>query len=213
MAHSALQRRVRISSRGTAERLESLRSIAWRLRIAFISTGAPAGMLAWSASSSPCTCAIAASNRASSASISCAPISYWATSRRAVEKRCAWPIAMPPETPAPCSVKLAAMAPVFSPSFTSLLFPEALADQLDQRGERGFGILALGFDENAAALAGGEHHHPHDALRVHAATVARQPNLGREGAGDLGELGRGARVQAQFVHDFSFGLRHCRRPR
>src|SRR5882672_3060629 len=213
MAHSALQRRVRISSRGTAERLESLRSIAWRLRIAFISTGAPAGMLAWSASSSPCTCAIAASNRASSASISCAPISYWATSRRAVEKRCAWPIAMPPETPAPCSVKLAAIAPVFSPGFTLLLLPEALADELDQSRKRGVRVFAVGLDQNAAALDGGKHHHPHDALRVDAAAVARQPHLGRKGAGDLGELGRGARVQSELVHDFSLGLRHCRRPR
>jgi len=55
----ALQRRLPISSRGTTERLESLSSIACRLRIAFISAGAPADTLACSAASSPRTWAIA----------------------------------------------------------------------------------------------------------------------------------------------------------
>src|SRR5436189_284038 len=50
-----------MSSRGTAERLESLSSIACRLRIAFISAGAPVDTLACSAASSPRTWATAAS--------------------------------------------------------------------------------------------------------------------------------------------------------
>ena len=49
-------------------------------------------------------------------------------------------------------------------------------------------------------LSGEEHH------------LARQPHLGRELPGGLGELGRGARVQAQLVDDLSFCLRHCSSP-
>src|SRR5262245_8311071 len=115
---------------------------------------------------------------------------------------------MPPETPAPCRVKLAA-AVWDSPGFkVLLLLAEALGDQLAERRHRRVGVLALGLDENAAALARGEHHHAHDALRVHAAAVAREPDLRGEAGRDLGELRRGARVQAELVHDLSLGSSH-----
>jgi hypothetical protein len=58
------------------------------------------------------------------------------------------------------------------------------------------------------AHAGGQHHHAHDALGVDAA-VARLMNIAGKTAGQLGELGRRAGVQAQLIADGRGGLDHA----
>ena len=135
--------------------------------------------------------ATASSKRAISASISLGARSRSARPRAArCVIRCAWPMAMPPETPAPCSVKLAPAGATSAGSTVaslglahrpppSLAFAELVARSASpapraprprpRRRSR---------SPIAAALACGEHHHAHDALRVHAAAVARQPDVG-----------------------------------
>src|SRR6185369_11212780 len=128
-------------------------------------------------------------------------------------------MAMPAETPAPCRVKQASAmaarggAPAFASGFSTAL---VLVGSFTLAGSFAFAELvrvgALGLDHDGGALAGGQHHHAHDALGVHAPAVARQPDLARELARGLGELGRGPRVQAQLVDDLSFRLGHCNNP-
>ena len=60
-----------------------------------------------------------------------------------------------------------------------------------------------------AADAGGQHHHAHDALGIDAAVAAREPDLAGIAARELGELGRGARMQAQLIADGHGCLDHC----
>ena len=67
-AHSALARRLRISSRGACASAESLRIMRCRSRKASNSAGEPAGMWALSAASPSCAVFIARSKRATSAS-------------------------------------------------------------------------------------------------------------------------------------------------
>ena len=95
----------------------------------------------------------------------------------------------------------------------SLSFAELVFHQLRHRVERRVGVRAGGFDPDPAALAGGEHHHAHDALRVHAPAVPRQPHVGAELGRDLRHLGRRARVQAELVLDLNLALRHALAPR
>lgn len=110
-------------------------------------------------------------------------------------------MAMPLETASPCSAKE-------MPPKGSLLLAEAVANELDD-GLQGFvGPLALGFDLDLAAFGGGKHHHAHDALGVDPSPVAADPDLAGKLAGELGELGRGPRVQSELVDDFDFGLGH-----
>src|SRR5204863_5537476 len=66
----------------------------------------------------------------------------------------------------------------------------------------------LGLDDDRGALAGGEHHHAHDALRVYPAAVARQPELARVAARHLRKLGRGPGMQAKLIDDQHFSARH-----
>src|SRR6185436_8583214 len=104
---------------------------------------------------------------------------------------------MPADTATPCSTK-----------FTLLPLVELARDQLLQRCERSFGVHPVGLDGDGGAFARGEHHHAHDALRVDAAAVARQPELALVAARDLGQLGRGPRVQAELVDDLYLSARH-----
>ena len=68
---------------------------------------------------------------------------------------------------------------------------------------------AAGLDDDLGALGGRQHHDAHDALGVHPAAVAGEPDFALETAGELRELGRGARMQAELVDDFNFPLLHC----
>ena len=61
----------------------------------------------------------------------------------------------------------------------------------------------------ALGTARRQHHHPHDALGIDAPAVALDPDVAAVLAGHLRQLGRGARMQAQLVDDFSFLLLHC----
>src|SRR5688572_5945810 len=134
-------------------------------------------------------------------------------------KRCAWPMAMPPETPMPCIVKqtvgaaavrsveraLAVPETVIAPS---LAFAELVGEELLDRVD-GLGLVrALGLQFDRAPDARGEHHHAHDALRVHAPAVARDPYPALVARGRLRELGRRTRVQAELVGDRDGALEH-----
>ena len=66
----------------------------------------------------------------------------------------------------------------------------------------------LGLERHLRALAGGEHHHAHDALGVDAAAVARHRDVALVLRRELRELGRRARVQAELVDDLNLALLH-----
>src|SRR6266850_2718379 len=108
---------------------------------------------------------------------------------------------VPVETACPWRTKFIAALVLFA-------FAESIAYKLQDRGERLLGVGAFGLDGYGGALAGGEHHHAHDAFRIDPPLVARDPDLRSERARGLGELRRGARVQAQLVDDFSGGASH-----
>src|SRR6516225_2155796 len=87
-------------------------------------------------------------------------------------------------------------------------FAEAFSDQLEHCGQGSIGILAFGVDDDTCALAGGEHHHAHDALRVDPLSVAFEPYVGGKLAGGLRQFRRGSRMQAQLVDDWRFSSWH-----
>jgi hypothetical protein len=58
-----------------------------------------------------------------------------------------------------------------------------------------------GIDHDAAAPAGRQHHHPHDALAVDPLAVALQLDAAREATGAAHQLGRGPGVEPQAVGD------------
>ena len=87
--------------------------------------------------------------------------------------------------------------------------PELVGEELLQRVHRGLLVVAVGLDLDRRAHARGEHHHAHDALRVHAPAVAGEPDAAAEPGGELRELGRGARVQSELVHDGHVLLDHA----
>src|SRR5262245_55227832 len=120
-------------------------------------------------------------------------------------KRCACPMAMPPDTPMPCIVKLTLDAgPVMSFAFAELVGEEFL----DGVG-RLLLVGAVGLDLDHGAQARRQHHHAHDAFRVHAPAVARDPHLARELPRGLRELRRSARMQPQLVGDLDRALDHA----
>ena len=65
----------------------------------------------------------------------------------------------------------------------------------------GVGFGALGFDLDAAAGAGGQHHQAHDGAGIDGLAVLGDADLGVIARRGLDELGRGAGVQAAFVDD------------
>src|SRR5262245_444909 len=83
-----------------------------------------------------------------------------------------------------------------------------------QRGDRRCGlrlVAALGLELDLGALAGRQHHHAHDALGIHTTTSSAPVHLAGKAAGQLGELGRRARMQPQLVIDREYGLDHGHR--
>src|SRR5438552_5466209 len=89
---------------------------------------------------------------------------------------------------------------------------ELLAEEFleRRRGVAFVGPFDLELDHRADAR--GEHHHPHDALRVHAPSVALDPDAALEFRGELRELRRGARVQPELVADADRALDHRHSP-
>src|SRR5512134_1853813 len=108
-------------------------------------------------------------------------------------------MAMPPETPIPWIVKdmgawgvavrgwrgrtdggsnRGARFTRRAPS--SFALPELFHDQLHDRLHRLLLVRAAGLDGHLRALGRGQHHHAHDAFRIDAAAVARQPYLALE---------------------------------
>src|SRR5438552_13345948 len=89
---------------------------------------------------------------------------------------------------------------------------ELLAEEFleRRRGVAFVGPFDLELDHRADAR--GEHHHAHDALRVHAPAVALDPDAALEAGSELRELGRGARVQPELVADADLPLDHAHSP-
>src|SRR5262245_1535101 len=120
--------------------------------------------------------------------------------------RCAWPMAMPSDTPMPCMVKQTEELIVRSLSFAELV-GEELLDRVQRRGL----VLAVGLELDGGPDPRGQHHHAHDALGVHAPALARDEELRLEARRELRELGRRARVQSQLVGDLDRAFLHQRR--
>src|SRR5258708_26073013 len=91
-------------------------------------------------------------------------------------KRCACPIAMPPETPMPCIVKqtLEGTARVPSGIMALLALVELVGEALLDGAARRFLVGPVGFQLDRGSQARGAHHHTPDALRLHAPAGARE---------------------------------------
>src|SRR3569833_2189178 len=104
-------------------------------------------------------------------------------------------MAMPPETPMPCSEKLTVLLRSRWKSG-----PPAHRWLPPRRRRR--------FPGDGAALGGGQHHHAHDALGIDPTAVARHEYTALEAGGQLGQPGRWARVQPQHEDDINVPLLH-----
>src|SRR5262245_30257580 len=89
---------------------------------------------------------------------------------------------------------------------------EFFAEEPFQRRRRVAFVGPVDFELEGRADARREHHHAHDALRVHAPAVALDPDAALEARGELRELGRGARVQPELVADADLALDHAHSP-
>jgi hypothetical protein len=69
-------------------------------------------------------------------------------------------------------------------------------------------LRSRGAHDNRRSALGGEHHHSHDALRVHLKIVAHDGDIALEFSRRLHDLGGRARMYAQLVDDFCFALWH-----
>src|SRR5437763_1737759 len=94
----------------------------------------------------------------------------------------------------------------------SLPLAEIVADQRADRLDRLILVGTVDLERDLRSLAGGEHHHAHDALRVDLAAVARDLHVALKFGCELRQLGRSARMQAQLVDDLNFALVHRRKP-
>src|SRR5690606_20168984 len=83
---------------------------------------------------------------------------------------------------------------------TSLLSETAL-HELDELLDCGQRILAAGPDGDFAAVLGGQHHYPHDALAVDLEVILADPHVGAEAGRKLDEFRGGPGVQAVLVPD------------
>src|SRR4051812_26785575 len=81
----------------------------------------------------------------------------------------------------------------------SLALAEFVPDEREDRVERLLLAITDRFDRHFAAYPGGEHHHAHDALAVHAPLSLAHPDLAREGARELRELGGRAGMKPQLI--------------
>src|SRR5947209_3808716 len=96
-------------------------------------------------------------------------------------KRCACPMAMPPETPMPCIVKhTVPAAALVASAVMSFALAELVGEEpLDRR--HGVGLVGpVGFELDHRADARGEHHDAHDAFRVDAAARLGDPDAALE---------------------------------
>src|SRR5664279_6170639 len=89
-----------------------------------------------------------------------------------------------------------------------LALAELVGDELQHGLQSLFGALAFRIDDYGRPLAGGQHHHTHDALGIDAAAAPLHPDLAGKGAGKLCQLGRSAGMQPELVDDFNFDARH-----
>src|SRR5262252_5041107 len=115
--------------------------------------------------------------------------------------RYARPNAIPGETPRPLR-RISCRSP------TSLVLAELVVHELEDRGDRFLGAVALRADRHARVLARAQHQHAHDALAVDLVAILAQRDLARKLGRELDELGCGARVQAELVLDLDGLLRH-----
>src|SRR6188472_3851855 len=115
--------------------------------------------------------------------------------------RSAGATATPGETPMPRRVR--AMSGL----------PESAGHQLRQGGQGLLRVGAVGPDGDLAAALGGQHHHAHDALCVHADSVFHDFDLGGEAAGEPDDAGGRPGVQPLLVHDSGRALDHGKIPR
>src|SRR5436190_19471119 len=130
-------------------------------------------------------------------------------------------MAMPPDTPMPCMVKLikggecwAGIACPLDPrslSFVSVLFPfpKFLVDQSNQR-RHGLGFVGtIGFYGDQGTLCCRQHHDAHDAFCIDFAALAGDPHFGCKPARQLSKLGRRTSVKPELVYDLNVPLLHC----
>src|SRR4051812_49867630 len=111
-------------------------------------------------------------------------------------------MATPRETGRPNSWNVIATDPSSAVLACGLLaFAELVVDESDDRRHRLRLVLAFGLDLDLAAETRRQHHHAHDALGIDAAAVPGKEDLAAEAAGQLGELGRRARMQPELVID------------
>src|SRR5258706_12995349 len=119
-------------------------------------------------------------------------------------------MAMPPDTPMPCIVKQTPLAGALAPSgLTLLALAELVVEEPLDGADRVLLVGAVGLELDGRAQARGEHHHAHDAFRVHAPAIFRDEDRALELRRRLGELGGCARVQARLVGDGDGALDHC----
>lgn len=88
------------------------------------------------------------------------------------------------------------------------VFAELVAEQRLDIEQSLFGISSSGIHLNRNAQAGSKHHDAHYALGIDALSSAGNENIAAEPAGQLGELGRRAGVQAQLVANYDVDGRH-----
>src|SRR5689334_12457884 len=113
---------------------------------------------------------------------------------------------MPPETPMPWSAKLTMQGARVGGSLLS--FSKAVADERTERLHRLRFVGTRDLQRDLRSLAGSEHHDAHDAFRIDLAAVAHDLHVAVELRGELRELRRCARMQAQLVDDLDFASKH-----
>src|SRR6516162_5340780 len=132
---------------------------------------------------------------------------------------CARPIAMPPDTPMPCSTKLnadslsgaapcAKASPLPDPCAGPILrrgdlslFAELSGDQM-HHGGHGLGFVrSAGLHADGRAHARREQHHGEHAARACAPAVPDERNVATESRRHLHDLGAGSRVKTEAIGD------------
>ena len=94
----------------------------------------------------------------------------------------------------------------------SLLFPEGVPDQPDDRVQSFAFVGPVGFEQHAAPLARREHHHAHQALGVDFASAARQRYVALIFGCQQREFGGSGCIQPQLVKNLKLALLHVLSP-
>src|SRR5947207_2805757 len=118
-------------------------------------------------------------------------------------------MAMPAETPIPCSL---CSLPLSVRNVSSVLI-ELAFDQARQRVDGGGRVAACRGDFDDRTRCGGEHHQPHDRASGYRGAVLADHDFGIELRGGLDEPRRGARMQPFLVADLDGSPRRGRRCR